>query len=340
MRSPLRLEIIVLVLVAAGCTSTTATPLPSVASAATADIASAAPTASAKASPSATPAPTPAVSPLAADFTTPAIGSTQAAWTGITWTLIAAGDPLGTVTGMVAAPSGGYVAWANPVAVGSTASASPVWSSTDGATWNALPADTFGPAGAVIAIGGAGGNLVALTLTGGPNTCGDDAHLFCWTLQGPIQVWTSTDGVAWSPAPGPTVTLAEDCTGCGVEVPIVAFGTPGAILAAPTAPKGVPSTLQIATSADGSSWTAAPTGAIPPRSASVESRATVTGSSPSATTARTPPAPTSPIRPTVWPGRCTASLGRTQRRRTRRAGMPTSPPTASSSRAPRWTRPA
>ena len=164
---------------------------------------------------------------------------------------------------MVAAPSGGYVAWANPVAVGSTASASPVWSSADGTTWSALPADTFGPAGTVVAIGPAGGKLVALTLTGGANTCGDNTDLFCWTPEGPLQAWTSTDGVAWTPAAAPAVTLAEDCTNCGVQPPIVTYGAPGVLVAAPTTPKGVPGTLQIVNSPDGSSWTAAPAGALP-----------------------------------------------------------------------------
>ena len=115
----------------------------------------------------------------------------------------------------------------------------------------------------VLAIGPAGGKLVALTLTGGPNSCGDGTDLYCWTPEGPIQAWTSTDGVAWAPAAAAAVTLPEDCTSCGVQLPIVTYGAPGVLVAAPTTPKGVPGSLQIVNSPDGSSWTAAPAGALP-----------------------------------------------------------------------------
>ena len=101
---------------------------------------------------------------------------------------------------MVAAPAGGYVAWANPVAISTARSASPIWSSTDGTAWHALPADTLGPASVIVGLGAAGGNLIALTLHGGANPCSDDIGSTCWTLATPLQAWTSQDGADWTPS--------------------------------------------------------------------------------------------------------------------------------------------
>jgi hypothetical protein len=267
---------IVLVLIVAGCTSSSPTPSPSVAASQAAAVVSSAPnrpasTPTAVPTPEPTPTTAPAASPLAADFTTPAAPASQAAWTSIAWKPIAADDPLGTVTGMVAAPGGGYVAWADPVAVTATMSASPVWASADGATWHALPGDTFGPSGVVVALGPAGGNLVALTLTGGPNSCGDQRMTpSCSTPEGPLQAWTSTDGTAWASSAGPDVPLPEGCDTCGVNLPEVAFGAPGVLVI--TNPvsgiEGEPAQesthTSLATSMDGTSWIAVPASALPP----------------------------------------------------------------------------
>ena len=253
---------LVLVIVVAGCTSTTATPSPTVVAPSAAAVASVEPSASATASPSATPMPapsaTPAVSPLAADFTSPPIGSAQAPWTGIAWTPIAADDPLGTVTGMVAAPGSGYAAWAAPVAVSGTTSASPLWASADGAAWHALPADTLGPAGVVIAMGPADGTLVALTLQGGKYTCSDGTAPDCWTLASPLQAWTSIDGTTWTPSTAPDIALPSDCSDCGVDVPTVAFGGPGVLVM-----EAGGDSRQLALSADGASWTDLPATTLP-----------------------------------------------------------------------------
>ena len=261
-RFPVRPELVILVLVVAGCASTTATPSPSVAAPSAAAVASVEPSTSAETSPSASPVPapsaTPAASPLAADFTSASVGSAQPPWTGITWTPIATDDPLGTVDGMVAAPAGGYVAWADPVATGDS-SASPLWSSTDGATWHALPADTLGPAAVVIAAGPAGGTLVALTLQGGLNSCTDGTMPECWTLAAPLQAWTSPDGVTWTPSTAPDITLATDCgSDCSVDVPSVAFGGPGVLVMEASG-----DSRQLALSTDGASWTALPATALP-----------------------------------------------------------------------------
>ncbi len=252
--------ILVLVLVVAGCTASTATPSPGVrdghaARRGVARSPSATPAASTSIAPA--PSPSPAASPLAADFTTPAPGSSQP-WTSIAWTPIAADDPLGTVAGMVAAPAGGYVAWANPVATSSTTSASPMWASTDGTAWHALPADTLGPASVIVGLGAAGGNLIALTLHGGANPCSDDIGSTCWTLATPLQAWTSQDGADWTPSTAPDLTLPVDCTACGAQPPIVAFGGPGA-LAMSEGDAGP----RLALSADGTSWTDLPATALP-----------------------------------------------------------------------------
>lgn len=260
-RFPSRPGIIVLAIVVAGCASSTQTPLPSAAPpSATAATAPAPPTPTAKptAAPSTGPSPSAVPSPLAADFTTKPPGSALPTWTGIAWQPIAASDPLATVTGMVAAPSGSYVAWANPVAIDASTSASPVWSSADGAAWHALPADTFGPAGIVIGLGSAGGNVVAITLQGGANQCGGGTRPDCWTPAGPLQAWTSSDGATWTASTAPDVAIPPACDDCGVTVPSVAFATPG-ILVWTQGETG----LQLALSADGSAWTPVPDGALP-----------------------------------------------------------------------------
>ena len=253
--------IIVLAIVVAGCASSTQTPSPSTAPPSpTAATASAAPTPTAKptAAPSTAPSPSAAPSPLAADFTTKAPGSALPAWTGIAWEPIAASDPVATLTGMAAAPMGGYVAWANPVAIDASTSASPLWSSTDGASWHALPADTLGPAGVVLGIGTVGGNLVALTLRGGANQCGDNPVPSCWTLAAPLEAWTSADGATWTASTAPEIATHEDCDGCGVTAPSVAFGAPG-VIAWTQGEAG----RQLAMSMDGTTWTPVPDGALP-----------------------------------------------------------------------------
>jgi len=117
-----------------------ATPAPASASAPAA-------TAEPTAAPTATPGPT-LPGPVA--FITSIPPSATVAWTGLEWRALAADDPLAGVRSVVRW-SGGFVAVGAPVATGKT-SRTPLWISTDGASWHALDKTALGPSTIVIGI--------------------------------------------------------------------------------------------------------------------------------------------------------------------------------------------
>ena len=250
-----------LALLLGGCGSTppSAPPSPVVGPAASASPeASATPAPTATAAPSATEASTPspsvsiAPSPTLApvtlpDFTTNAPLGGTLQWTRITWRKLDATDPLSQVRSVVRWKSG-YIALgagvgdtADPATV--TSLRTPIWVSADGVTWKALAPEVFGPATVIIGVGELPGGLAALTLQSGANVhCspGDTVGIGCFEPGGPVQSWTSSDGLMWAAHPGPDGASAF-------------FGSNGKTLfAMDYAPGG----FKIALSSDGVTWQA------------------------------------------------------------------------------------
>ena len=97
--------------------------------------------------------------------------------------------------------------------------------------------------------------LVALTLQGGTNQCGDrGATLDCWQPALPLQTWTSPDGSSWTAHPGPAIDLPVGCDSCGVDVPLFRSGTPGLLVTSRS--HGTERDLPVAAfSVDGITWT-------------------------------------------------------------------------------------
>ena len=200
-------------------------------------------------SPTTTPAELPTlVTPLPPD---PALQ-----WTGIAWRELDADDPLAQVRSMVRW-RGGYIATGAVVITGET-SATPLWISPDGGNWRRLDPAVLGPATIVLGVGETASGLVALTIQGGQNACGGpfDGNLDCLVLSQPLEAWTSPDGVAWTPHPGPQLGLDEGCEGCGFEPPAFVAGPAGLLAMA--------GYVEAATSADGVAWEPIESGTIPP----------------------------------------------------------------------------
>lgn len=226
------LQVIVLAVLLAGC-GVAPTPIasptpPGAPTAAPASSSPAAPAATMKpfvpsVSPSAVPTPsptgTPRVSPPplgAGGFTTPIPADPAAAWTGIRWTKVAATDPLAHVRS-VTRWAGGFVATGDLVTTGTSAHTR-AWSSADGGRWELLGADVFGPSAVVVGVGAIAGGVVAFTVQSGSNMYAEDASqspsdLSSWSLEGPWQSWTSTDGMSWTAHPGPAFTVPRSMTG-------------------------------------------------------------------------------------------------------------------------------
>jgi hypothetical protein len=178
----------------------------------------------------ASPSPSPLASPVGLPaFTTPVPPGAGTAWSGIHWRKLATDDPLAHVRSVVRW-RGGFVALGAVIASGQTSS-TPLWVSTDGASWHPLDPQVFGPATVVIGVGETATGIVALTLHGGANQCdGQTTPLDCWALTPPLQAWTSSDATNWRSHPGPGIALPSGCDGCGVDVPTLRSGTPGLLV--------------------------------------------------------------------------------------------------------------
>ena len=229
-------------------------------------------------------------------FSTPIPPDSVSAWTGIDWRRVAPDDPLGQVRSVVRWRGGFVALGAELVTDGDWRT--PVWVSPDGAAWQPLGVDVFGPATIVLGVREVPDGLVALTLASGANQCGDGpATLSCLALAPPLQSWTSPDSETWSPHPGPAgiAPPVEGCAECGVDVPIFRSGTPG-LLALDTSRASTAAGSRMALSIDGIDWESVPEGAFPPDSTSTMSRRPGPASSPRASGAspratRTSPAP-------------------------------------------------
>jgi hypothetical protein len=226
------LEVMVLAALLAGCgvaptaqvtatptgtpTAGTVSPGPATAAASATPLA---PSFSASAVPTPSPTRTSQASPpplSTGGFTTPTPADPAAAWTGIRWTKVAATDPLAHVRS-VTRWAGGFVATGDLVTTG-TSARTKMWVSADGGTWELLRADVFGPTSVVVGVGAIAGGVVALTVQSGTNLYADEASrspsdLSSWTLEGPWQSWTSTDGRSWTAHPGPGFTVPRNMTG-------------------------------------------------------------------------------------------------------------------------------
>lgn len=253
MRIRLHLAVVLGVTALAGCGSTTS-PLPVASTTASATPGVAASPAS---QPSTTPVPTSEPSPvasspapppaLATTFTTPVPPSADAAWTAIHWRKLASGDPL-TLVRSVLRWRGGFIA------VGSDGWSTPVWTSQDGAHWEALPfntANTFWPGLLIVGMAEVSGGLVALTLLAGTWDCTSACPTYSPAL--PLMSWTSPDGRSWTPHTGPDLGLPPQSR----AVPRLAAGPAGLLAVA------AGSVTHAATSVDGIRWRAVPAGTLP-----------------------------------------------------------------------------
>ena len=168
-------------------------------------------------SPSATPSPSVTIAPSSTPpvislpgFTTVAPLSGVAAWSHVHWRKLDASDPLAGVRSVVRW-TGGYLALGAGIGdttdpTTATSLRTPVWVSADGSTWRSLAPDVFGPATIILGMAELPSGLVALTVQSGPIVyCypGDTVGMGCFQPGGPVQSWTSTDGLSWSAHPGP-----------------------------------------------------------------------------------------------------------------------------------------
>ncbi len=198
-------------------------------------------------------------------FSTPVPPDAATPWKGIDWHQLGSDDPLALVTSVVRW-RGGFVALGTDVSTDG-AWRTPIWVSADGASWQPLGADVFGPATIVLGIGEVPGGLVALTLASGTNQCGDEpVTRSCLALSAPLESWTSPDATTWTAHPGPAgiAPPVEDCAECGVDVPIFRSGTPG-LIAVDTSRASTAAGSRMALSRDGISWESVPDSAFPTR---------------------------------------------------------------------------
>ena len=163
---------------------------------------------------SAIPSPVPITSPVGSlphspgpgGFITPFPSGAGTVWTGLRWRRLAPDDPLAHVRS-VSSWRAGYVAVGDPGATSDSAR-TPVWTSSDGATWDLLGADALGPTTMVVGMAASADGIVALTQQSAMSPCfGDATYTNCWNLTGPTQAWTSSDGTRWTAHPAPQIEL-------------------------------------------------------------------------------------------------------------------------------------
>jgi hypothetical protein len=192
--------------------------------------------------------PLPAGPPRAA-FDMPLPPKADAAWTGIHWRKLASDEPL-TLIRSVLRWSGGFIA------VGSDGSSTPVWTSTDGAHWEALlfnTPTTFWPGLLIVGVAEVHGGLVALTLLSGAYDCGTATTCPTFSPSLALMAWTSPDGQTWTPHSGPDLGLPAQWDG----PPLLADGLAGFVAISPLPP------THVATSLDGVHWQTLPAAALP-----------------------------------------------------------------------------
>ena len=186
--------------------ASTASPAPATA---TASASSVVPSVSPSVIPSPSPTGTPRVSPSPpgkGGFVTAIPPDPAETWKGIRWRKVAASNPLAHVRS-VTRWRGGFVATGDLVVTGGSAR-NKVWVSADGGTWNLLGAGVFGPKAMVVGVAGTAEGVVALTLQSGAYSGnGSRNELESWSMTGPWQTWTSSDGRAWTAHPGPAFTV-------------------------------------------------------------------------------------------------------------------------------------
>lgn len=186
--------------------------------------------------------------PLPVAFTTAAQPAPTAAWTGLRWRRLGSSDPLGLVRSITRWQHG-FVA----VGAGIGSPPTPVWTSTDGRSWQPLlfdTATTFWPGTDILSVGELRGALVAVAEVA--EYCSQPcAHTYIL----PVVAWTSPDGRAWSPHVLPTGWLPSPAG----APPLVAFG-PAGLLVASTG-----TGARLATSSDGVRWQALAATAFPAR---------------------------------------------------------------------------
>lgn len=188
-----------------------------------------------------------ATSQVAAAFRTPTPPAADTQWTGLRWQAVSATDPLALVRSVVRW-RGGYVALG---ALGTAGGTTPLWTSADGSRWQPLQPDTpatFWPGLQVLGVAPLGRGLVALTVSSAD--CGDFNS--CQVYAPPVIAWTSEDGRIWRPRPFPDPGGVTGWQGA-----FVAGGPSGVVAVSATMPARVASTR------DGTSWTAGPLGSVP-----------------------------------------------------------------------------
>ena len=212
-----------------------------------------------------------ATSPPPQPTATPAQPSTPSTgWSRIRWRELAADDPLATAK-LVAPWRGGYVAVDRHLASTGPSSHSQVSISSDGSSWTELPADTFGSNAAVISVAPSRDGVVALTLDLGDDFCDEPPDaLACHRLFGPLESWTSNDGMSWVAHPVPDVRIPKVLIGQDGDYPILEPGVAPLLLVRSNG-------RWRAKSDDGAVWQPLPAGSQPRRSAIEAAAATAGG---------------------------------------------------------------
>jgi hypothetical protein len=194
-------------------------------------------------------APTPLDLP---SFTTPLMTSTDATWRSLTWSKLDPGNSLADVSKMVEW-HGAYLAIGHVRTLASAGGFTPIWHSTDGTTWEPMPADTFGASSAILAIGRLPSALVALTVEATCSESAEPVFVNCRQVSGGITSWTSNDGLTWLPHTGPHLSISESLNGVGDLV-----SGPAGLLAVVQSDRPT-----LAVSSDGVSWDVITTDAMP-----------------------------------------------------------------------------
>lgn len=199
------------------------------------------------------PQPTATPTPPVPMLTTIAPPAADATWTGLFLQQLPARDGLADVAFTVRWAGGFVAVGRRPTAAGATRT--PVWSSADGVLWRPLDATVFGGSTFTVGLASRAGKLVAISVQAGTNSCAPDGD--CWSIRGPIQAWTSTNGTDWTMQPG--LGLALPARG---GMPHLVVGPAGFFAVVPgAADLSRPTTAVV--SPDGVTWQTLPTGTFP-----------------------------------------------------------------------------